>query len=48
MAVKPQDLPHVFGQLGGKLDRKQAALSIVAGAKMSTLARGWPTTLSSG
>ena len=40
MAIKPQDLPHVFGQLGGKLDKKQAALSIVAGAKMSTLAEG--------
>ena len=40
MAVKPQDLPHVFGQLGGKLDKKQSALSIVAGAKMSTLAQG--------
>jgi pyrroline-5-carboxylate reductase len=40
MAVKPQDLPHVFGQLGGKLDQAQAALSIVAGAKMSTLAQG--------
>lgn len=40
MAIKPQDLPHVFGQLGGKLDREQAALSIVAGAKMSTLAQG--------
>ena len=40
MAVKPQDLPHVFSQLGGKLDRQQAALSIVAGAKMSTLAQG--------
>ena len=40
MAIKPQDLPHVFGQLGGKLDKKQAVLSIVAGAKMSTLAEG--------
>ncbi len=40
MAIKPQDLPTVFGQLGGKLDSDQAALSIVAGAKMSTLAQG--------
>ena len=40
MAIKPQDLPTVFGQLGGKLDSGQAALSIVAGAKMSTLAQG--------
>ncbi|MDE2938783.1 MAG: pyrroline-5-carboxylate reductase [Chloroflexota bacterium] len=40
MAVKPQDLPHVFEQLGGKLDKKQSALSIAAGAKMSTLAQG--------
>ena len=40
LAVKPQDLPTVFGQLGGKLDPAQAALSIIAGAKMSTLAQG--------
>lgn len=40
MAIKPQDLPVVFGQLGGKLAPEQAALSIVAGAKMSTLAQG--------
>ena len=40
LAVKPQDLPTVFGQLGGRLDSGQAALSIVAGAKMSTLAQG--------
>lgn len=40
MAIKPQDLPHVFSQLGGKLDSEQVALSIVAGAKMSTLAQG--------
>lgn len=40
MAIKPQDLPHVFSQLGGKLGPEQAALSIVAGAKMSTLAQG--------
>ncbi len=40
MAVKPQDLPTVFDQLGGRLDPSQAALSIIAGAKMSTLSQG--------
>ena len=36
LAIKPQDLPTVFKQLGGKLSEGQAALSIIAGAKMST------------
>ena len=40
LSIKPQDLPVIFGQLGGKLQRGQAALSIVAGAKMSTLQEG--------
>ncbi len=40
LAVKPQDLPTVFRQLGGRLGAGQAALSIVAGARMSTLAQG--------
>jgi pyrroline-5-carboxylate reductase len=40
LAVKPQDLPTIFRQLGGQLEREQAALSIVAGAKMSTLTQG--------
>ncbi|MEE8466156.1 MAG: pyrroline-5-carboxylate reductase [Dehalococcoidia bacterium] len=40
LAVKPQDLGPVMGQLKGKLDSGQAALSIVAGAKMSTLSDG--------
>ena len=40
LAIKPQDLPTVFHQLGGKLAPGQAALSIVAGAKMSSLAQG--------
>lgn len=40
LAIKPQDLPAVFGQLGGKLDDKQSVLSIIAGAKLSTLAQG--------
>lgn len=40
LAVKPQDLGHVMGQLKGHLDSQQAALSIVAGAKMETLSNG--------
>ena len=40
LAIKPQDLPVVFGQLGGRLDPSQAALSIIAGARMSTLSQG--------
>ena len=40
LSVKPQDLPVVFGQLKPALDRAQAALSIVAGAKMATLSEG--------
>ena len=40
LAVKPQDLPAVFAELGGQLTAGQSALSIIAGAKMSTLARG--------
>lgn len=40
LAIKPQDLPMVFSQLKGRLHPGQAALSIVAGAQMSTLARG--------
>lgn len=40
LSVKPQDLPVVFRQLGGKLAPGQAALSIVAGAKISTLKEG--------
>lgn len=39
-AVKPQDLVSVMGQLKGRLDSTQAALSIVAGAKMDTLTNG--------
>lgn len=39
-AVKPQDLGSAMGQLKGRLKPDQAALSIVAGAKMSTLAQG--------
>jgi len=40
LAVKPQDLGAVMGQLKGHLDSQQAALSIVAGAKMETLSNG--------
>ena len=40
LAVKPQDLGLVMGQLKGQLDPQQAALSIVAGAKMDTLSDG--------
>jgi pyrroline-5-carboxylate reductase len=40
LAVKPQDLGGVLGQLNGSLQPQQAALSIVAGARMSTLSGG--------
>lgn len=40
LAVKPQDLPSLFQQLKGKLDGGQTALSIIAGAKISTLSQG--------
>ena len=40
LAVKPQDLGPVLAQLNGNLDDSQAALSIVAGARMSTLSEG--------
>ena len=39
-AVKPQDLGSVMAQLNGHLGPQQAALSIVAGAKMETLTKG--------
>ncbi len=40
LAVKPQDLGGVLGELKGSLGPRQAALSIVAGARMSTLSDG--------
>ena len=40
LAVKPQDLAPVLSQLKGSLGAGQAALSIVAGARMSTLSQG--------
>ena len=40
LAIKPQNLPEVLNQLKGRLESKQAALSIIAGAKMSTITEG--------
>ena len=40
LAIKPQNLPDVMDQLGGRLESRQAALSIIAGAKMSTITKG--------
>ena len=40
LAVKPQDLPAIFKELHQRLNPAQAVLSIVAGAKMSTLTQG--------
>ena len=40
LAIKPQDLGTVLAQLKGNLGPEQAALSIVAGARMSTLSQG--------
>ena len=40
LAVKPQQLGDVFGELRGRLSSSQAALSIVAGATMKSIARG--------
>lgn len=40
LAIKPQDLGAVLAQLKGRLGPEQAALSIVAGARMSTLSQG--------
>jgi pyrroline-5-carboxylate reductase len=40
LAVKPQDLPKVYSQLKGQLRPEQVALSIVAGARLSTLVEG--------
>ena len=40
LAVKPQDLGPVLGELNGSLKSDQAALSIVAGARMETLSQG--------
>jgi pyrroline-5-carboxylate reductase len=40
LSIKPQDLPVIFQQLKGHLGPEQVALSIIAGAKMSTLTQG--------
>ena len=40
LAVKPQDLSVVFGQLHHRLTPDQSAVSIVAGARMSSLTEG--------
>ena len=40
LAIKPQDLGTVLAQLKGNLGPEQAALSIVAGARMATLSQG--------
>jgi len=40
LAVKPQTLGKVLEELRGKLEPEQAVLSIVAGARMSTLSDG--------
>ena len=40
LSVKPQNLPEVAAQLDGSLRPEQAILSIVAGAKMSTIIEG--------
>jgi pyrroline-5-carboxylate reductase len=40
LAIKPQDLGSVLSQLKGCLKPGQAALSIVAGARMDTLSQG--------
>jgi pyrroline-5-carboxylate reductase len=41
LAIKPQDLPVLFQELGERLEPEQAVLSIIAGAKISTLAKGF-------
>ena len=40
LAVKPQDLPKVYSDIGGKFRGRQVLLSIVAGAKIESLAKG--------
>ena len=40
LAIKPQNLHEVLQQLEGRLESHQAALSIIAGAKMSTITQG--------
>ena len=40
LSVKPQHLPPVFHELGGRLNPDQTVLSIVAGASIASLTRG--------
>lgn len=40
LAIKPQNLREVLGELRGQLREGQLALSIVAGARVSTISRG--------
>ncbi len=40
LAVKPQDAPELFAQLKPKTDPQQVFLSIMAGVKMETIAKG--------
>ncbi len=40
LAIKPQDMGTVLAELSGSLRPEQAALSIIAGARMSTLLQG--------
>lgn len=40
LAVKPQDLPKVYADIGGELSSRQAALSIAAGTPVKALAAG--------
>ena len=40
LAIKPQDLPKVYADVGGSFTGQQALMSIVAGARMQSLADG--------
>ncbi len=40
LSVKPQSLPEVAAELAGSLGKEQAALSIIAGARLETLTSG--------
>ena len=40
LAIKPQDLPKVYADVGGSFTGQQALMSIVAGARMKSLAEG--------
>jgi pyrroline-5-carboxylate reductase len=40
LAIKPQDLAEVVTELGGQLKSSQLVLSIIAGARISTLSKG--------